>query len=152
MIPSAMSRRSCQAAGGLRPAAVGKPSFAYFSVDYLLDDVCRPDEPTDFPDIFLLDATSHERSEEHGPNRRNLRNRAVCLASTEIEFFDIVLAGNQFWPLKWAFCVCSSPARKESPDSTRGPEFSGCMSVSARTMRVCLPVTRPLQSMSVTGW
>ncbi|EJK57625.1 hypothetical protein THAOC_22309, partial [Thalassiosira oceanica] len=87
------------------PAAVGKPSFAYFSVDYLLDDVCRPDEPTDFPDLFLLDATSHERSEDHGPNRWNLRNRAVCLASTEMEFFDIVLAGNQFWPLKWASCV-----------------------------------------------
>ncbi|EJK52698.1 hypothetical protein THAOC_28000, partial [Thalassiosira oceanica] len=78
------------------PAAVGKPSFAYFSVDCLLDDVCRPDKPTDFPDLFLLDATPHERSEDHGPNRRNLRNRAVCLVSMEMEFFDIFLDGNQF--------------------------------------------------------
>ncbi|EJK60416.1 hypothetical protein THAOC_19238, partial [Thalassiosira oceanica] len=81
-----------------RPAAVGKPSFAYFSVDYLLDDVCRPDEPTDFPDLFLPDATPYERSEDHGPIRLNLWHRAVRLASTEMDFFDIVLAGNQFWP------------------------------------------------------
>ncbi|EJK77321.1 hypothetical protein THAOC_00854 [Thalassiosira oceanica] len=88
------------ASGGRR-----KAELCLFSVDYLLDDVvCRPDEPTDFPDLFLLNATSHERSEDHGPNRRNLRNRAVRLASMEMEFFDIVLAGNQFWPLKWASC------------------------------------------------
>ncbi|EJK58782.1 hypothetical protein THAOC_21063, partial [Thalassiosira oceanica] len=80
------------------PAAVGKPIFAYFPVDYLLHDVCRPDEPTDFPDLFLPDATSPESSEDHGPKRRNPRNRAVRLASTEMDFFDIVLAGNQFWP------------------------------------------------------
>ncbi|EJK63446.1 hypothetical protein THAOC_15890, partial [Thalassiosira oceanica] len=51
---------------------------------------------------FSPDATSPERSEDHGPKRRNPRNRAVRLGSTEMEFFDIVLAGNQFWPLKWA--------------------------------------------------
>ncbi|EJK55724.1 hypothetical protein THAOC_24513 [Thalassiosira oceanica] len=33
------------------PAAVGKLSITYFPVDYLLHDVCRPDEPTDFPDL-----------------------------------------------------------------------------------------------------
>ncbi|EJK55425.1 hypothetical protein THAOC_24845, partial [Thalassiosira oceanica] len=32
------------------PAAVGKPSFAYFPVDYLPHDVWRPDEPTDLRD------------------------------------------------------------------------------------------------------
>ncbi|EJK62056.1 hypothetical protein THAOC_17348, partial [Thalassiosira oceanica] len=39
------------------PAAVGKPSFAYFPVDYLPDDVCRPDEPTGLRERYLLDAT-----------------------------------------------------------------------------------------------
>ncbi|EJK52324.1 hypothetical protein THAOC_28414, partial [Thalassiosira oceanica] len=37
------------------PAAVGKPSFAYFPVDYLPHDVWRPDEPTDLRDGDLPD-------------------------------------------------------------------------------------------------
>ncbi|EJK67027.1 hypothetical protein THAOC_11987 [Thalassiosira oceanica] len=41
------------------PAAVGKPSFAYFPVDYLPHDVWRPDEPTDFRERYLLDATPY---------------------------------------------------------------------------------------------
>ncbi|EJK70912.1 hypothetical protein THAOC_07692, partial [Thalassiosira oceanica] len=57
------------------PAAVGKPSFAYFPVDYLPDDVCRPDEPTDLRERNLPNATSYERSEDTLTNRRNPGNR-----------------------------------------------------------------------------
>ena len=95
--------------------AAGKPSFAYFPVDYLPDDVWRPDEPTDLRDEDLPDATMYERSEDHGPHRRNPRDRAVRLASAKTDSFNIVLPSQQFWPLKWAFCVCSSPARKRKP-------------------------------------
>ncbi|EJK61439.1 hypothetical protein THAOC_18074, partial [Thalassiosira oceanica] len=62
------------------PAAVGKPSFAYFPVDYLPDDVCRPDEPTDLRERYLLDATPYERSEDIGITLRNPRNDAIPLA------------------------------------------------------------------------
>ncbi|EJK48671.1 hypothetical protein THAOC_32512, partial [Thalassiosira oceanica] len=79
------------------PAAVGKPSFAYFPVDYLPHDVWRPDEPTDLRDGDLPDATPYERSEDHGPNRRNPRNRAVRLASAKTDSFNIVLPSQQFW-------------------------------------------------------
>ena len=82
------------------PAAVGKPSFAYFPVDYLLHDVWRPDEPTDLRERYLLDATPYERSEDIGITLRNPRNDAIPLASTEMEFFDIVLPSQQFWPVK----------------------------------------------------
>ena len=97
------------------PAAVGKPSFACFPVDYLPHDVWRPDEPTNFRERDLLDATPYERSEDIGLTLRNPRNNAIRLASPEIDSFDIILLTKQFWPLKWAFCVCSSPARKKSP-------------------------------------
>ncbi|EJK64378.1 hypothetical protein THAOC_14892 [Thalassiosira oceanica] len=39
LISSAMTRRSCRAARWRPLAAVGKPSFAYFTVDYLPHDV-----------------------------------------------------------------------------------------------------------------
>ncbi|EJK68895.1 hypothetical protein THAOC_09892 [Thalassiosira oceanica] len=57
------------------PAAVGKPSFAYFPVDYLPDDVWRPDEPTDLRERNLPNATSYEKSEDTLTNRRNPVNR-----------------------------------------------------------------------------
>ncbi|EJK51734.1 hypothetical protein THAOC_29070 [Thalassiosira oceanica] len=99
MIASAISRRSCRAAGG------GKPSFAtYFPVDYLPHDVLRPDEPTtDFRERYLLDATPYKRSEDDGITLRNPRNNAIPLASAEMDSFDIILLSQQFWPLKWAF-------------------------------------------------
>ncbi|EJK76934.1 hypothetical protein THAOC_01271, partial [Thalassiosira oceanica] len=81
MIASAMSRRSCRAAAGLRRPSES-PALRLLSRRLstgLLDDACRPDEPTGFPDLFLPDATSPERSEDHGPNRRNPRNLAVRL-------------------------------------------------------------------------
>ncbi|EJK61654.1 hypothetical protein THAOC_17816, partial [Thalassiosira oceanica] len=81
------------------PAAVGKPSFAYFPVDYLLHDVWRPDEPTDFRERYLLDATPYERSEDNGITLRNPRNNAIPLASAEMDFFDIILLTKQFWPV-----------------------------------------------------
>ncbi|EJK52459.1 hypothetical protein THAOC_28261 [Thalassiosira oceanica] len=91
-----MSRRLCRAAGGL-----GKPSFAYFPVDYLPHDVWRPDEPTDLRDGGDISPlhTPYERSEDHGPNRRNPRNRAVRLASAKTDSFNIVLPSQQFWPV-----------------------------------------------------
>ncbi|EJK63843.1 hypothetical protein THAOC_15481 [Thalassiosira oceanica] len=67
------------------PAAVGKPSFTYFPVDCLPHDVLRPDEPTDLREGDLPDATSYERSEDIGPNRRNLRIGAVCPALSRNE-------------------------------------------------------------------
>ncbi|EJK73779.1 hypothetical protein THAOC_04579 [Thalassiosira oceanica] len=57
------------------PAAVGKPSFAYFPVDYLPDDVCQPDEPTDLREQNLPNATSYEKPEYTLTNRRNPGNR-----------------------------------------------------------------------------
>ncbi|EJK66912.1 hypothetical protein THAOC_12117, partial [Thalassiosira oceanica] len=80
------------------PAAVGKPSFTYFPVDCLPDDVWRPDEPTDLRDGDLPDATPYERSEDHGPNRRKPRIGAVHLASAKTDSFNIVLPSQQFWP------------------------------------------------------
>ncbi|EJK56546.1 hypothetical protein THAOC_23546 [Thalassiosira oceanica] len=80
------------------PAAVGKPSFTYFPVDCLPHDVWRPDEPTDLRDGDLPDATPCERSEDHGPNRRKPSIGAVRLASAKMEFFDIFLPSQQFWP------------------------------------------------------
>ena len=68
------------------PAAVGKPSFAYFPVDYLLHDVWRPDEPTDFRERYLLDATPYERSEDNDITLRNPRNNAIHLASLGLFF------------------------------------------------------------------
>ncbi|EJK46147.1 hypothetical protein THAOC_35196, partial [Thalassiosira oceanica] len=53
------------------PAASGgrrKPSFAYFPVDYLPDDVWRPDEPTDLREQNLPNATSYENSEDTHTN------------------------------------------------------------------------------------
>lgn len=82
------------------PAAVGKPSFACFSVDYLPHDVWRPDEPTNLRERNLPDATSYERSEDIGPNRRNPRNQVVRLASAKTDSFDIILPSQQFWPRK----------------------------------------------------
>ena len=73
------------------PAAVGKPSFACFPVDYLPHDVWRPDEPTDLLEGDLPDATSYKRSKDIGPNRRNLRIGAVRLASAKTDSFHIVL-------------------------------------------------------------
>ncbi|EJK57635.1 hypothetical protein THAOC_22299, partial [Thalassiosira oceanica] len=65
------------------PAAVGKPSFTYFPVDCLPHDVLRPDEPTDLQEGDLPDATSYERSEDQGPNRRKPRIGAVYPASAK---------------------------------------------------------------------
>ncbi|EJK44972.1 hypothetical protein THAOC_36446 [Thalassiosira oceanica] len=78
------------------PAAVGKPSFAYFPVDYLPHDLWRPDEPTDLREGDLPDATSYERSEDVRPNRRNPRIGAVCLASAKTDCFDFILHSQQF--------------------------------------------------------
>ncbi|EJK65761.1 hypothetical protein THAOC_13349 [Thalassiosira oceanica] len=84
------------------PAAVGKPSFAYFPVDYLPHDVLRPDEPTDLREreISPLHATSYERSEDIGPKRRKQRIGAVYPASAKTDSFNIVLPSQQFWPVK----------------------------------------------------
>ncbi|EJK51737.1 hypothetical protein THAOC_29066 [Thalassiosira oceanica] len=71
-----------------RPAAARKPSFAYFPVDYLPHDVLWPDEPTDFRERYLLDATPYERSEDNGITLRNPRNNAIHLASAEMDSFD----------------------------------------------------------------
>ena len=60
----------------------------------------RPDEPTDFRERDLLDATPYERSEDIGITLRNLRNDAIRLASPEMDSFDIILLTKQFWPLK----------------------------------------------------
>ncbi|EJK55829.1 hypothetical protein THAOC_24390 [Thalassiosira oceanica] len=81
------------------PAAVGKPSFAYFPVDYLPHDVWRPDEPTDLRDGDLPDATPYERSEDIGPNCRKPRIGAVYLALAKTDSFNIVLPSQQFWPV-----------------------------------------------------
>ncbi|EJK45543.1 hypothetical protein THAOC_35839, partial [Thalassiosira oceanica] len=63
------------------PAAIGKPSFAYFPVDYLPDDVCRPDEPTDLRERYLPDATPYERSEDIGITLRNPSMSGVAAAA-----------------------------------------------------------------------
>ncbi|EJK57136.1 hypothetical protein THAOC_22854 [Thalassiosira oceanica] len=77
MIASAISRCSCRVAGGRRKS----PSFAYSPVDYLPHDVLRPDEPTDFRERYLLNATPHERSEDNGIILRNAKNNAIPVAS-----------------------------------------------------------------------
>ncbi|EJK48085.1 hypothetical protein THAOC_33151, partial [Thalassiosira oceanica] len=100
------------------PSAVGKPSFAYFSVDYLLDDVCRPVSQHTFP-IFCNVSRKVRRPWPEPPESKE-SGRLVCLASTEIEFLDIVLAGNQFWLLKWAFC---------GPPNNLGDQISGNITV-----------------------
>ena len=73
------------------PAAVGKPPFAYFSVDYLSDYVWRPDEPLDLRDGFLHKATSYERSKDNVINHRNPRSCYIPSASAKIELFHIIL-------------------------------------------------------------
>ncbi|EJK56856.1 hypothetical protein THAOC_23171, partial [Thalassiosira oceanica] len=82
------------------PAAVGKPSFTYFPVDCLPHDVLRPDEPTDLREGDLPDATSYERSEDIGLNRRKPRIGAVYPALAKTDSFNIVLPSQQFWPVK----------------------------------------------------
>ena len=79
-------------------AAIGKPRFAYFSVDYLPDDVWRPDEPLDLRDGFLPDAKSYKRSEDNVINRRKSRNGYIPSALAKIELFHIILLSQQFWP------------------------------------------------------
>ncbi|EJK71249.1 hypothetical protein THAOC_07331, partial [Thalassiosira oceanica] len=82
------------------PAAVGKPSFTYFPVDCLPHDVLRPDEPTDLQEGDLPDATSYERSEDIGPNRRKPRIGAVYPASAKMDSFNNDMPSQQFWPVK----------------------------------------------------
>ncbi|EJK66440.1 hypothetical protein THAOC_12644 [Thalassiosira oceanica] len=55
--------------------SLASQSFAYFPVDYLPGDVCRPDEPTDLRERNLPNATSYEKSEYTLTNRRNPGNR-----------------------------------------------------------------------------
>ncbi|EJK66219.1 hypothetical protein THAOC_12874, partial [Thalassiosira oceanica] len=65
------------------PAAVGKPSFAYFPVDkgiYLMMCVGLTSKPTCENDISSIDATPYERSEDIGITLRNPRNDAIPLA------------------------------------------------------------------------
>ena len=73
------------------------------------------EETNDLSTSNLRDLMAYERSEGMGPNRRNPGIWAHQLASTKMDSFVIVLLSEQFWPLKWAFCVCSSPARKKKP-------------------------------------
>ncbi|EJK52037.1 hypothetical protein THAOC_28737 [Thalassiosira oceanica] len=76
------------------PAAVGKPSFAYFPVDYHLPHA-------DLRGGDLPDATPpYERSEDIGPNRRKPRIGAVRLASAKTDPFIIILPSQQFWLVK----------------------------------------------------
>ncbi|EJK64999.1 hypothetical protein THAOC_14209 [Thalassiosira oceanica] len=98
MAVSAMSRRLLRAAGGLRRPSESQPSFTYFPVDCLPHDVLRPDEPTDLREGNLPDATSYERSEDIGQNRRKPRIGAVYPASTKTDSFNTILPSQQFWP------------------------------------------------------
>ncbi|EJK66811.1 hypothetical protein THAOC_12227 [Thalassiosira oceanica] len=99
MIASAMSRRSCRAAGGLWRPSKRKPSLAYFpSTIYRLYDVCRPDEPTDFPDLFLpdADATMQRRLKDPKTMARTApeskeSGRPPLASTAEMDFFNIIV-------------------------------------------------------------
>ncbi|EJK70802.1 hypothetical protein THAOC_07807 [Thalassiosira oceanica] len=104
------------------PPAVGKSSFACFSVDYL---------PAFLPTIYLMmcggltsqptceneispckAAKSCKISEASAPTAgiRGL-GPSVRIESAKTDSFDIILLSQQFWPLEWE--LCSSPARKK---------------------------------------
>ncbi|EJK74463.1 hypothetical protein THAOC_03858 [Thalassiosira oceanica] len=90
-----MLRPSIQADGSL--PAVGKPSFACFSVDYLPDDACLSSRANGLARTKSPQAASYERSEDTGTNRRNLRIGAVRLALVKTDSFHILLLSQQIF-------------------------------------------------------
>ncbi|EJK66459.1 hypothetical protein THAOC_12624 [Thalassiosira oceanica] len=121
------------------PAAVGKPSFAYFPVDYLLHDVWRPDEPTDFRERYLLDATPYERSEDNGITLRNPRNDAIHLAKLKnLESADAAKSPQtQMREFADAGAEAEAERRRRSADRTTLSITRG------RVIRFCRPPVGP---------
>ena len=73
-------------------AAVGKPIFPRFKVYYLPRRRVRFEpRPLDLRHRLLHDARAYGRSEDHGWNKRNHRNRAVPLAPASPYSFGVAL-------------------------------------------------------------
>ncbi|EJK56565.1 hypothetical protein THAOC_23524 [Thalassiosira oceanica] len=74
------------------PAAVGKLSFPRFKVYYLPRRCVRFEpRPLDLRHRLLHDARAYGRSEDHGWNKRNHRNRAFPLAPASPYSFGVAL-------------------------------------------------------------
>ena len=78
-IGTALSLWSRRAAGGLRRPSESRAMLAFPRLSFPVGCVGPTTQPT-FRPRLRTDATAPRRSEDHGPNRRNLRNRAIHLA------------------------------------------------------------------------
>ena len=79
MIVSTLSLRSRRATVGLRRPSESRSMLAFPRLSFPVGCVGLTTQPT-FRPRLRTDATAPRRSEDHGPNRRNLRNRAILLA------------------------------------------------------------------------
>ncbi|EJK50943.1 hypothetical protein THAOC_29943, partial [Thalassiosira oceanica] len=100
-IVSALSRRSCRAAGGSRRPPESRAFPTSRSTIYL-DDACSPSRANGLATSNLRGLMAHERSGDQGPNRRNPRIGAVRLASAKYGILPYCLVLATILAVKWA--------------------------------------------------
>ena len=97
------------------PTAAGKPSFAYFKVDYRTRDVWAAlTRPLTWTSVSPR-CNVVQKIRDIVRMLRILGNWYVQLLSAEMDSFHIIRMSKQIWPPKCPISYRSSPARKRKP-------------------------------------